>query len=50
MAAPRDPIDLGAPWARWTPRVSWVSHGVTKRLWEMSDIVNVLEAWESSNA
>ena len=24
--------------------------GVTKRIWEMSDIVDVLEAWENSNA
>jgi hypothetical protein len=23
--------------------------GVTKRLWEMGDIVNVLEAWEQSS-
>jgi hypothetical protein len=23
--------------------------GVTKRLWEMSDVVDMLEAWESSN-
>jgi hypothetical protein len=24
--------------------------GVTKRLWEMADIVDVLEGWERSNA
>jgi hypothetical protein len=24
------------------------SAGITKRLWEMSDIVDVLEAWESA--
>jgi hypothetical protein len=24
--------------------------GVTKRLWEMADIVDVLEAWEAANA
>ena len=23
---------------------------VTKRLWEMSDVVNMLKAWEASNA
>jgi hypothetical protein len=23
--------------------------GVTKRLWEISDIVDVLEAWEAAN-
>ena len=23
--------------------------GVTKRLWEMSDVVNVLEAWEATH-
>jgi hypothetical protein len=23
--------------------------GVTKRLWEMSDMVDVLEAWETAN-
>ncbi len=23
--------------------------GITKRLWEMSDVVNVLEAWENVN-
>jgi hypothetical protein len=24
--------------------------GVTKRLWEIGDIIDVLEAWEASNA
>jgi hypothetical protein len=24
--------------------------GVTKRLWEMADVVDLLEAWETTNA
>jgi hypothetical protein len=32
-----------------TLKVSPAMAGVSKRLWEMSDIVNVLEAWEQSS-
>jgi hypothetical protein len=40
---PRDPAQL----ARTTPAMA---ANVTKRLWEMSDIVDVLESWEAQAA
>jgi hypothetical protein len=43
-------LDLGELWSVGRRcHTSLGAAGVTKRLWEMSDIVNVLEAWEASN-
>jgi hypothetical protein len=51
---PRDPAQLANASKRMSPRprmpraMPAMAANVTKRLWEMSDIVDVLEAWEAA--
>jgi hypothetical protein len=37
-----------APFACYLSFTPAMAAGVTKRLWEMSDVVNMLEAWEAA--
>ncbi len=56
LKRPRDPVALFAMYYNFvrvhkTLRVTpAMAANVTKRLWEMSDIVDVLEAWETKAA
>jgi hypothetical protein len=44
---PRDPAQLCVSIKRCGPRRAMAAR-VTERLWEIGDIVNVLEAWEAA--